>query len=346
MKRQRAIWEYFPSPDIIRQVEGNDRLYHIVDNNAPSITPERPPVTPINQFNYINLDEDEEDELMSQLVLMIDQNCEKVIKERPPPRLSTEEDRIKKLDEFRQSLIKDVESKRMEKKEHRYDGPVDPIVLERIASNKEYNASIPCILTVDCILPNIMRFASIESFVLLQRTSCQLYKLIDINLNTTKYHCVRVDKSITLNCLFDSTKISGLLGRLKKTTRAIMYSPRITESKKEKSEAIEEVVHPPYVPRLKYHETYLAPPLLEMMIINLSQTADVDELLHNYSLANLSLRVFYCPGRLVARSDVLLRRVYDYMGGSHRAISAFSVDYDPYGLNFDAIDNTAMPSFI
>lgn len=338
MKRPRE--EYVPTPEIL------DLIEHGVTSHVDHPVYQRPLV--------FEGDDDDEEDLLDQLAQILAQEKEEEEEEtKKEPVLTKEEQRVKTLDDYYDNLVKTVPKKkatieaRVEKKI-----VIDPLTIIRIAENKEYNTSIPTILTMGEILIVILKYTSIESIIKLQRTTSTLYKLIGDALNQLNPLSISIVSDSALDHYF-SIYTTGILDRMKVNAKSIRYIARDNtweydgEDKYVSSRVF--VRHEKglniRIPFLSDRSTRSKPHTLTKIIVNIREANDISALFKYFKRMDVHLVVHYCPGRQVESPAIMCERVRHHILTCRRTVSSLNIIYDPYGHLFDAIDNEPAVSF-
>ena len=331
MKRPRE--EYVPTPEIL----------DLIENGVTS-----PVDHPVCRRPLVFKDDDDDDEdLLDQLAQILAQEPKR------EPVLTKEEQRVKTLDEYYDNLVKTVPKKK-ETKEAPVEKKtvIDPLTIVRIAENKEYNTSIPIILTVGEILIVILKYTSIESIIKLQRTTSPLYNIIGDALNQLNPLSISIVSDRALDHYF-SIYTTGILARMRVNAKSIRYIARSDtweydgEDKYDSSRGFvryEKGLNI-RVPGVSGHTSRSKPPALMKIIVNIREANDISALFKYFKRMDVHLIVHYCPGRQVASPAIMCDRVRRHIDSCCRSVSSLSIIYDPYGHLFDAIDNEPSVSF-
>lgn len=319
--------EYVPTPEIMSLVEKRRRID--VDNKYIRVDDDysRGDDKLIQDGDYlIDFGDSEEDDSLEEYVQNFMDKRKK------------DQERMKKLEEFRLNMLKECARKKKPD-----TTPLDPILCRQLSVNRVHNKTIPTLLTVNEILATVLKYATLETIICLQRVSNRMHNLIEELVKGLKLPSIRVDTASAFNQLFlcdpsvtvclIKANITTIRFKSRHDPWSKKYSMRRTYGEREKGLN--------RATRNKENEKRFQgmPPGLKLISLNVAEREDLDNLLDYYSMPSTQLHVYYCHD--VGRSTNVMPKIKADINDSscYKTIASHQLTYDPHGYMFDALHN-------
>ena len=323
--------EYVPTPEIMSLVEKHQRIdisqYLRKDTWVDNYTRGYNSMICDSDYLFDDSEEEEEEDSVGGYAPNLMDNRK------------AEEERMKKLEEFRLNMLKDCTSKKKQNIKQ-----ADPILCRQLTMNRAYNTAIPTLLTVNEILVVLLKYTSLETIIRLQRVSNKMHDLIEELVKGLKLPSIRVDTTRAFDRLFLSSP-SVIIGMIKANITVIRFKSRHDPwSKKYTTRrdgddyevGLNRVTRNKRPSEKRFYET---PPALKLIILNVAEREDLDNLIDNYTMSSTLLHVYYCHdvGRSINVIDKIKADIND--SSCYKTIASHQLTYDPHGYLFDSLDN-------